>query len=290
MKRYGAVLLFLTACSLFAGTAENGRIIAEIDGVPLKAGDLAPEVRAVLATSSSSPDVYDISLKAAVAMELKLRTTLALLKQCGISVNRATAEKYMVDRCKLYPESGKFLRQGMEKQLDDRKFQLKCAIYYYVLSRFPEAAQVTSEETNSFYYANRHLFRRTTAPEYLVLRVSGNTPGAEKKAQDIRLALLQGQNISSVAAAEKLTPEKADAAIVLILSEFKLKKHSVSPVFQSGNDWLAAICIRESERSFAPLKNIEAFVAEELLSRRCGAAFDRVLKQEISRKNIKYRR
>ena len=72
--------------------------------------------------------------------------------------------------------------------------------------------------------------------------------------------------------------------------DFKLRKNGVTPVFKSGSFWCVAVCTQEEKDGFAPLENVEAFIDEELLSRRCGAAFDKILKREISKKNIKYRR
>ena len=289
MKKSGTLLLFLSL-ALFPLLASDSEVIAEIDGVPLRIVDLAPEVRELLATNSTSADVRDISIKAAVMTEVKLRSTLELLKQRQITADSSTAKKYIDQRSREYPESGKLLCQGLSKQLHDKKFQLKCAIYFFVSSLNPELASVSSTEISSFYHANSRLFRRTEAPEYLAVKAGVETPDAEKKIRDVRLSLLQGQNIISAALSEKLKAEKPDAGVLFALQKFKLKKNAVSPVFQCGGTWCVAVCLKEAESGFAPLQNVEAFIAEELISRRCGAAFDKILKQEISRKNIKYRR
>ena len=288
MKKSGTLLLFLI--TLFPLMASDSEVIAEIDGVPLRIVDLAPEVRQLLATNSASEDVRAISIKAAVMTEVKLRSTLELLKQRQIAVDSSTAKKYIAQRSKEYPESGKLLYQGLSKQLHDKKFQLKCAIYFFVSSLNPELTSVSSTEISSFYHANSRLFRRTEAPEYLAVKASQETPEAEQKIRNVRISLLQGQNIASAALSEKLKAEKPDADVLFALQKFKLKKNAVSPVFQCGGTWCVAVCIKESESGFAPLQNVEAFIDEELVSRRCGAAFDKILKQEISRKNIKYRR
>ena len=277
------LLLFAGIFSVLAGSDND--IIAEVDGIPLKKSEFFPESRKILAANSSSKDVLDISTKAAVELEVKLRTTLDLLKSRNIQVNSETAHKYIVRRCSKYPKSGKHLEKAMQKQLADKKFQLKSAIYFFV-----DVPEVTDEEIANFYHSSSHLFRRTTPRELMVLKVSDQTPGAEKIAGNIRSALLQGQNIHSVAAAENSLPEKADAKVLFDASNFKLRKNGVTPVFKSGNFWCVAVCTQEEKDGFAPLENVEAFIDEELLSRRCGAAFDKILKREISKKNIKYRR
>ncbi len=290
MKKSRALLLFLSLFFLFPLSASDKDVIAEIDGVPLRVSDLAPEVRKLLATNSTSEDVRDISIKAAVMTEVKLRVTLDLLNSRQIAVDRRTAEKYIEERSKNYPQNGKLLYQGLSKQITDKKFQLKCAIYFFVCTLFPEHANVSGEEVSNFYHANSRLFRRSTAPEYMVVKADGKKTEAEQMIRSVRVFLLQGQDITSAAQSEKLQAEKADAAAAAVIAGFKLKKNAVSPVFQCGTDWCVAVCTKEAENGFAPLKNVEPFIAEELVSRRCGAAFDKILKQEISRKNIKYRR
>ena len=286
----GSFTLLLIAGVFFTLAASESDVIAEIDGIPLKVSDLAPESRRILANNSSSRDVSDISLKAAIDLEVKLRTTLELLKSQQITADAATAAKYISDRCKNYPVSGKLLQEGLTGQLNDRKFQLKCAIYYFVCAKIPELKDVSAKEAENFYRANLHLFRRATPGEFTAVRVSNKNPDAVKIINNIRTALLQGQNIHSAAESEKLTAEKAGTGITLAASKFKLKKNGVSPVFECGSDLVVAVCTQEGSNSFAPLENVDAFIAEELLSRRCGAAFDEILKREISRKQIKYRR
>jgi hypothetical protein len=275
---------------LLSPAASGSDIIAEIDGVPLKVSELAPESRRLLVSNSPSKDVSDISLRAAVTLEVKLRTTIGLLKSRHISIDAATAQKYIAERCQKYPKSGKLLKRGMDKEINDKKFQLKCAMYYFVCSIYPELKEISDREIENFYRANSRLFRRTLPGEFMVVKVNSSADGAEKTIRSVRTSLLQGQNIYSAAEAAKLTPQKADAAVLETASQFAVRKNGVTPIFKCGNDLIVAVCIKEEQKGFTPLENVDAFIAEELMSHRCGAAFDKILKYEISRKHIKYRR
>lgn len=287
MPRKKIIFLLLISGMFCVSTAAKERIIADIDGVPLYAGSLCKEAESLLAGADTDPDAVFIRLQAAVLLELKIRITKKLLADEKITVDAENAKWYISQRL------GKLSlndQVGFIKLENDRKFQLKCAIYRYVFTRFPEKFVLAEGEAEAFYRQNQMSYLRCTPGKYLLLEVSSQTPESKQKISDIRAVLLQGADPKKTAADFGASCKLASFEISEKFKHQKMYKNFVSSPFEHNLSWCVAVCTESPEKRFIPFELLEPLIEEELLSRRAGAVFDDILKSELSRKTIKYRR
>ena len=277
------MLLCGTLPSLFADCG----VLAEIDGVPLNRESLCQESKNLLPDVSLAPDVREVKIRAAVLTELKIRETIAILKQENIACTPEVAKWYIAERKKKYPTAGKDFETGLLKLVNDRRFQLKSAIYKYLSIRNPEKVRLSAGEAEAYYFRNQLKYRINVPGVYKLIEL----PTEGNIASDIRSSLLQGESAERVAErfGVKFTLSAPEQA--LVLSRLKLRENAVSEVISlNGKSWIA-VCAAEEKNSFIPFKQVlEPLIEEELISRRAGAAFDEILKARLSQKNIKYRR
>ena len=284
------ICFLILFCGILLRLLANGSVIAEIDGVPLHIDTLCMEAKRMLPDAAVAPDVREVKLRSAVLTELKIRETLDILKQNNIACGQETAEWYIVERTKNSRSSNKGFAEELQKLVNDRRFQLKCAIYRYLAAVSPEKLYVAPEEVESFYFHNQLKYRISTPGVYKVIMAPAGKE-SHRSAADIRFALLQGENPEQAAMRFRAkcilsTPETA-----LRFKHLNLRKNAVSDVISlNGQPPCVVVCLEEPKSGFIPFKQLESLIEEELISRRAGALFDEILKKRVSRKNIKYRR
>ena len=118
-----------------------------------------------------------------------------------------------------------------------------------------------------------------------------NTPDTEKQLADIRAALLQGESINS--AIRRFNAVCTDASLPVadkLSGKTAVYENFVSDILYDSGVPGIAVCIKAPGKSYIPYAKMKPLIEEELISHRAGAVFDDILKQRLSRKNIKYRR
>ncbi|MBO5644221.1 MAG: hypothetical protein J6S90_03160 [Lentisphaeria bacterium] len=286
--RHTALFVLVTVCGTTAFAGDD--VIAVVNGEKLLKSSLSQAAKQLLPSDTESDDVRDIRTRAAADFEIKLRTSKEILAKKNLSADRNTAERYIVSRCGKYGERGTAFKDGLLKLVNTPDFQLKCAIYFYTAENFPETIKLRNGEAEHFYRTNQLQYRSVSSGVYKVIEIPGSAPDADKKAADIRALLMQGANPENTAQQYGAVCRTADAKLSRIFAGEKLKKRAVSKVIANGQNLCVAVCISPSEVVYLPFEQAEPFIDEELLSRRCGAVFDKILKQELSLKNIEYRR
>ncbi|MBQ7396704.1 MAG: hypothetical protein IJW08_09210 [Lentisphaeria bacterium] len=284
-------LFFLLGAASVILPADSG-VLAEVDGRELHSNELCKEAAALLPDAALPEDVRSVKIQAAVQLEVKIRTTEKLLSQAGIKADRSTAEWYISERCAKYGMSGDILRQGLEKLINDRGFQLKSAIYRYIQSTQPEKTVISKEEAESHYRRNQMSFRKSVPGTFLVASVPQELPEAKERISSLRAALMQGENISTAAERHKIIcrPAPPEFAAGIPHKNLKLYRNWVSAPFVHEKNLCIAVCVEPPSKEFIPFEKICPLIEEELISRRTGAAFDIILKKQLSLIKIKYRR
>lgn len=277
-------------CGMFLRMFADSSVIAEIDGVPLYLGSLNVEAKKMLPDAALAPDVREVKLRAAVMTELKIRETLDILNQKNIVCSPDTARWYIMERTKNSKLSENALAQGLRQLVDDRSFQLKCAIYKYLTITCPEKLAIAPGSAESFYFQNQLKYRINTPGIYKVISIPAGNQNSVSAAEDIRFALLQGEAPEQVAVRSGAKCVLSTPEIALQIQRLNLRKNGVSDVVLLNGQRCVAVCVAEPENGFIPFKQLEQLIEEELISRRAGAIFDEILKTRLSRKNIKYRR
>ena len=277
------VLSIFCICSAFCSVDDN--VIATVDGEIISREQLSPAASALLPAATDPADVQDIRLRAAVDFEIKLRTTSSLLASAGVKAGKPVALRYIKERCSSYGERGKTLSEALGKLVETPDFQLKCAIYYYVKSRDAGVTERRTEEFEEFYRAHQYMYRRMSHGYYLAV-----TCRSSQQAEDIRALLMQGADIRKTAERFNTDCRRADPQLSEMLASQNLAKRGVSSVISTKSGYTVAVCLEKPQVHYLPFDQVEPFIDEELLSRRCGAAFDKVLKHELSLKKIEYRR
>ena len=271
-------------------SALNGNALADVDGVLISEKSMCEAAKKMLPDASLPDDVREVKTRAAVMTELKIRETLSILSEENINCDEQTARWYISERRKKYSSNGNILADGLQKLVRQRDFQLKCAIFKYISIRFPEKIMLAADDAKEFYFRNQMQYKVNTPGRYKVVAVPAGKAGASSAAGDIRSAMLQGESPENAAVRFGAVCRISSPGEAGELGRLKLKKNSVSPVVKLGNEFCTALCITAPGSSFIPFGKLEPLIEEQMISRRAGAAFDEILQQRLSRKNIKYRR
>ena len=287
-----AKIIFLPAvwCLLLVSAAAKERIIAEINGVPLSSSSLCAEAAKLLPSVGESDDVSCLKLQAAVMLEVKLRITSDLLAREKIYANSDAVKWYFSERKKRYGNLNSINAKELKKLENDRSFQLKCAVFRYIFSKFPEKLELPDGAVEAFYRQNQMQYLKNVPGKYLVVSVPSGIQGAGGTISDIRAALLQGEAPAAVSKRYNAVCKYASAEIGKRFADQNVRKHFISEPFEHNAMWSVAVCEEPPHKRFIPFALVGPLIEEELLSRRAGAAFDDILKVELSRKTIKYRR
>lgn len=270
--RFWLVGFFLTlsACNYFSGPSLSKKVILDVNGRQLLAGDFAQELAYRLkdqdALSAKEPK-YVASVKAKIVEDFLVQTlTEDWAKENGIVVKAEDLEAAIQKVQKSYPDDLTFQQQLVDEGTTFKAWRdrmqntlLQKLVAHEVAKK---VAVPTNDEMQSYYNENKaHFSIRETAQIRQILVAT------ESDAKSIEEQLKRGKRMSDLAKKFSISPEGQDGGMVgwiekdmsdIFESAFRMKIGQRSPVFKSDYGYhIFEVVSRKPahNRSFAEVKD-----------------------------------
>ena len=298
MRRLSFILLsvFPLLCAAM-DTAELPEVLAELNGVPIRRGELAAELAPQLAPLEADRDRAQVRsvVRRCVDDAICRRLLNAELEKQGLVPSRSVAEKYLAGMLRLMPPgvSKNFVKE-ISPRMETPEFQLKAAVHLYLERRFsPELMAVSAAEIGRYYELNRLRYRRPESWDIGVIRVDGRRGDAAEVAAAVRARLLQGENFERVA--KEVDPEGAGGRLpsgemrAIFAQELaSLAPGDVSKVVAARDGYYIMLLRSRTAGGEMPLEEVAPVIVMEISAAKDSLALNRVLTEAVGAAHIRY--